>query len=432
VLVAFATVIGPFGELGNAPVIQSSIFYQPELGNRTIYSDYSFWSTNVGGSEGEGNIVNEYYQPVLTSGGWSSLGTIIGGLVVGKGAYCDAYPQVALDALGNPRNRSCDMGALAYEGVNVASWMIQSTIVSYLPDSPSFSMIPTQLSGGGPINNNTSATARRDLTLSATFVGLTEVGINGVNTTTPIPQSGFTSYDNTLSAHQNLGVGYVTTLPNNATLRFTLAVWNQTTTLNFTSVPLVIRPFSCEWTIHVDNWPFADPQNLLRLDINLFSNDGTIELAPDQSYNDTLYYWTAGSTIIVSFPSFSLNDNQSQPISIQTDTSDGYLGLSFCFNSFQTELVYDPDISVLLGQQSSSNSNNQNSGGLEAWQYVVYIVVPLIFVLLVVALGVVLLSTYMSWRKKRWFMEGHHGSINFGETEERGHRENPVLVDEEF
>jgi len=259
-----------------------------------------------------------------------------------------------------------------------------------------------------------------------------------------MPSSGFVLTRPVQFGGQELS--YTTTLANNATLVIHYALFSAPTVLNYGGLDLTVYPNSSKWYVNISDWPFQDAGVALRLVLQLSSADGaftgleygSVDLSLDSGEDDSLLrsavLSTAGSTVVVDFPTFCLIDSMDGDsrgdvsTSVTSINSGDQVSFVFNFPRFSSFMYYDPSIGVLVSDNSDpGSSGTSDTGGLSSGQLALYIGLPLAVVFFC-GVGLMIGVVYLLQKRDRIVMGmASIGSVNFsreGDDAVEGERSN--------
>jgi len=108
-----------------------------------------------------------------------------------------------------------------------------------------------------------------------------------------------------------------------------------------------------KFNVRINNWPFADPQNSLVLTMGFaFPSDVSL-IRRSTSFGTAYTFSCAQASTTLNLLSDSVNDETYQPVaSSATHSTAKTASLQLTFQSFQSDLFFDPSLHVLVSPES--------------------------------------------------------------------------------
>jgi len=190
---------------------------------------------------------------------------------------------------------------------------------------------------------------------------------------------------------------------NGAEVVFEYELFESTTHRKFGDVSFKLDSADVKLTLNITDWPWLASTNELKLTLDLSSHDGKIlKVHETEKGNEVIYNFTTANTqTILKLFTFGL-DSAGNKVQAAPSLSMDKKTLTIIFAHFKKNLLYDPDINVLL-QGSTSDSNNSLTTILAA-VLVPSLTVPFFLVFLIIAVLVVLYFI-RKWRRSQLLNE---------------------------
>jgi len=157
------------------------------------------------------------------------------------------------------------------------------------------------------------------------------------------------------------------TLRNNAKVILDYQFFNATNTVRFGNRSTVLKSSVgfVQGRMTVSDWPFASQQNRMRFNFVIHTGldlYGVGEVQDDAQGIYRLFRWrsTTDTAVLMGMFTFVIADGKTYPFSMKYRVQSGDVHVTMLLPAFTNDLVVDPDLSVLLGDQDLPNASKKN------------------------------------------------------------------------
>lgn len=195
---------------------------------------------------------------------------------------------------------------------------------------------------------------------------------------------------------------FTSRLANNATLTYEFATFDADVALTLaTNYTFSITPAFLKFTLRLDSWNWSSSDNRLEFQMVIDPPFATSELRLNtpQANTTTIFLPTVANSeagTLVRLLDFGLTNASSQRVACSSSADAASSSITISFDHFDTNLDYDPDISLLLGGRRDDGAG---SDGTE-WVIEVAVAVPVAVAAVVLVIAVVLAVTFVRNRRR--------------------------------
>ncbi|ELR23799.1 uncharacterized protein ACA1_023120 [Acanthamoeba castellanii str. Neff] len=270
--------------------------------------------------------------------------------------------------------------------------------------SPSVEIISVKINSTRPSveispRNSSAAEGGAGQKVQLDFLSLREITPLGVIVWQAQLQEGWLM-NGSMSSNSSYTSTYTSKLANNATLTYQFSTFDDLLILTLANnYTFSITPAFIKFSLRLDRWNWSSSDNKLQFQMAIDPPFATGEVrnnTPQASITTLLLHSARESdaSMISRLLDFGLtNSSERVACSSMVDSTDS--SLTITFDHFDTDLDYDPDISLLFGRAGHGGGD---TGGAQ-WVIAVAVAVPVAVVLVVLITAVLLLVAYV--RKQR-------------------------------
>lgn len=195
---------------------------------------------------------------------------------------------------------------------------------------------------------------------------------------------------------------FTSRLANNATLTYEFATFDADAALTLANnYTFSITPAFLKFTLRIDRWNWSSSDNQLEFQMVIDPPFATSELRLNtpQADTTTIFLPSAADSqagTLVRLLDFGLT-NTSQRVACSSSADEANSLITLTFAHFDTNLDYDPDISLLLGGRRDDGAGG---GGGTEWVIAVAVAIPVAVVAVVLVIAVVLTVTFVRSRRR--------------------------------
>jgi hypothetical protein len=262
----------------------------------------------------------------------------------------------------------------------VSGGQLTCTFIGGTPSQPNVGFVLQPVTGGGSSSSNF---------VQLVFLTLTEFdsGGNLITSTAqqfgsaPVLQTNVTSFPAMVTIQ----------LTNGAIVQVFYYLSNSDLTVNFHGISVFVPAGNLKFLFSITNWPWSSIGAGLELNVSLTTDQGNLPapvLVSESGSIDTFQSQTATEKVQIQVVRLAFADNENFTVAVsQFPTAGNYL---VQFTRFAESLEWDPQLSVLFPEGSSSGGGSDGAVGIGVGVSVGTVIFLLIVLAIVAAIGYVI------------------------------------------